>query len=55
MGTVYERLVFVLNLFYENPGLALGRKVSLFEGPDFYDEVSEFLFSSSFNDDLTCV
>ena len=45
---------FFFNLFYENPSLASGRRVTLFEGP-FCDEVSEYLWSCSFNDDLACV
>ena len=42
MGTAFERLVFVLNLFYENPGLALSRTVSVFVGPDLMMEFQIF-------------
>ncbi|XP_061163864.1 myb-like protein X [Saccostrea echinata] len=55
MGSVFQRLLYVLDLFIENPILALNNEVSLFYGPYFYDEVFEFLLKTSLNDNLTCV
>ncbi|XP_062599177.1 uncharacterized protein LOC134260638 [Saccostrea cucullata] len=55
MGSVFQRFLYVLDLFIENPKLALNNEVSLFYGPYFYDEVFEFLLKTSLNDDLTCV
>ncbi|XP_061186880.1 uncharacterized protein LOC133195007 [Saccostrea echinata] len=55
MSTVYQRFLYVLNVINENPSVLLNREIKLFEGPDFYDPVCDFLYSVSVNDDLTCV
>ncbi|XP_062621623.1 uncharacterized protein LOC134283186 [Saccostrea cucullata] len=55
INTVYQRLLYVLNVIHKNPSALLKREIKLFEGPDFYDPVSDFLCSMSLNDDLTCV
>ncbi|XP_056002923.1 uncharacterized protein LOC125662868 [Ostrea edulis] len=55
MDTVFQRLLFLLNSFYENPSLAMNHELRFFYGPLFNDETAEFLFEMSFNDDLTCV
>ncbi|XP_052695015.1 uncharacterized protein LOC128173376 [Crassostrea angulata] len=55
MGSVFQRLLYVLDLLVENPILALNNEVSLFYGPCFYDGVFDFLLKTSLNNDLTCV
>ncbi|XP_062597563.1 uncharacterized protein LOC134258988 [Saccostrea cucullata] len=55
MGSVYQRLLFVLNMYYENPLLALKQELRLFYGPQFYDNVSDFLFDCCLHNDLTAV
>ncbi|XP_048770832.2 uncharacterized protein LOC125676980 [Ostrea edulis] len=55
MGLIYQRISTILDMFSENPILALKNEVKFFYGPELYDGVSEFLFQTSIYDDLTCV
>ncbi|XP_061177421.1 uncharacterized protein LOC133186202 [Saccostrea echinata] len=55
MGSVYERLLLVLNMFYDDPSLALKQQLRLFYGPQFYDSVSDYLFDCCLHNDLTTV
>lgn len=55
MGSVFETFLHVLDLCAKEPILALRQKIRLFEGPEYEDTVSDFLFTYPINDDLTCV
>lgn len=42
MGSVFQRLLYIVDLFVENLSLALKNEVSLFYGPYFYDKDLDF-------------
>lgn len=54
MGSVYRRMLDVLDSCTGNPYLLLKRKISLFYGPSLPCTDLEDILYESFNDDITC-